>query len=184
MQTDNNEDWKRYLMMAASGGLTGAAMGGIGKLLGGSRSLPGILGSAALGAATGATAIPGAAYLGEQVLGAPDESDTQPYTFRAGLGGAGVGGLLGAGVGALTGSGLATKAAETFPGIAKTISKTLPTDNIIIDYLKKLGVGKGAALGALVGAGTLGYMAADEGQQLDTIRNLATRRKSENEGNL
>ena len=175
---NNDQDWKRYLMMAASGGLTGAAMGGIGKLLGGSRSLPAILGTAALGGVTGATAIPGAAYLGEQVLGAPDEEDTQPYTLRAGLGGAAAGGLGGAALGGLEGSGLSKLAAEAAPGVAKGLGKALPLDNMLVDLIKRSGGKKGALLGALLGAGGLGYMAADEGQQLDTIRNLAKQAKA------
>jgi hypothetical protein len=168
----DDEDWKRYLQMAASGGLTGAAMGGIGRILSGSRSLPAILASAAGGGALGASTIPGAAYLGEQVMGAPTTKDLQPYTARAGLGGASVGGLLGAGAGAATGSGLASRLAEALPGAAKTAGANLPLDNIIVDKLKRAGGWKGALAGGLLGAGTLGYMAADEGQQMDTIRNI------------
>jgi hypothetical protein len=167
-----DEEWKRYLQMAASGGLTGAAMGGIGKILGGSRSLPGIAGAAILGGGLGATTIPGASWLGEQVMGAPDDSELQPYTARAGLGGAAVGGLTGGLAGAATGSGLASRLAEAFPGAAKAVSANLPLDNIIVDRLKRAGGWKGALAGGLLGAGALGFMAADEGQQMDTIRNL------------
>ena len=168
-----DEEWKRYLQIAASGALTGAGMGGIGKLLGGSRSLPAILGAAGTGAIAGGTAIPGAAYLGEQILGAPGEEDLQPYTARAGIGGALAGGAGGAGLGYLAGSGLSAKAGSVFPGVAKALKAELPIDNMLVDWIKRSGGKKGALLGALLGAGGLGYLAADEGQQLDTIRNAS-----------
>jgi hypothetical protein len=174
-----DEEWKRYLQMAASGGLTGASMGGLGKILGGSRSLPAILGGVGLGAATGATAIPAAAYVGEQVLGAPSEDEQQPYTLRAGLGGT----IAGAGVGALgggyIGSGLAEAMGRTFPGAAAAAHSQLPLDNLIIDKLKKAGKWKGALAGAGLGALALGFTSADEGQQIDTFRNLARSARSE-----
>ena len=175
--TQDNDEWKRYLMMAASGGLTGAGMGAIGKLLGGSRSLASILGAGAAGGVAGATAIPGAAYLGEQVLGAPEETDTTPYTVRAGLGGAMVGGGLGAAGGAFLGSGASGAVGRAFPGVSKFMHSQLPLDNLITDKLRKVGGGKGALLGALLGGAGLGFMSADEGQQIDTIRNLSKQAK-------
>lgn len=169
-----DEDWKRYLTMAASGALTGAGMGGLGKILGGSRSLPSIAGAAALGGAAGGTTIPAASYLGESILGAPGPDASQPYTYRAGLGGALAGGALGAVGGGLLGSGISTIAGKAFPGAAKMASSTLPIDNIIVDAIKKKGGTKGALIGSLMGALGLGYMAADEGQQFDTLRNIGS----------
>ncbi len=169
-----DEDWKRYLQMAASGGLTGAAFGGLGRMLGGSRSLPAILGASVLGGATGATTIPAAAYAGESVLGSVTPEEMQPYTKRAGLGGALAGAGLGAAGGAAVGSGLSKYVGDALPGLSKVASSQLPLDNILMDKLRKMGGKKGALIGALLGAGTLGYAAADEGQQLDTIRNLSS----------
>ena len=174
-----DEDWKRYLQMAASGALTGGTMGGIGKLLGGSRSVGQILGAGGIGALAGGTAIPAASLLGEQALGAPAEADTQPYTLRAGLGGAAAGAGLGAVGGAATGAGLAGKFADMVPGAAKFAKDAMPLDNLLVDYIKKSGGKKGALLGALLGAAGLGFMSADEGQQLDTFRNIS--RMSEKE---
>jgi hypothetical protein len=171
-QEQDDEEWKRYLTMAASGGLTGAGMGAIGKILGGSRSPLGIIGSGLAGAAVGGTAIPGATWLGEQALGAPEEDDMAPYTVRSALGGAAVGGAGGALGGAYIGSGLGSALGKAAPGAAKFFGKNLPLDNIIVDKLKRSGGAKGALLGALLGAAGLGFMAGDEGQQLDTIRNL------------
>lgn len=171
---DNSDDyWKRYLQMAASGALTGAGFGGIGRILGGSRSIAQILGSGAAGAAIGATAIPASAMIGEAVLGAPEEEDRQPYTLRAGLGGAAAGAGLGGIGGAAMSSGLSDRLAQALPKTAKFMSSNLPLDNIIIDKIRKIGPGKGALAGSLLGALGLGFMASDEGQQIDTIRNLS-----------
>lgn len=174
-----NEEWRRYLQMAASGGLTGAALGGIGKILSGSRSGIGIAASALGAGALGATAVPSAAYLGEQALGAPGEDELQPFTLRAGLGGAGVGAVAGGGVGAAMGSGLTSALGKAMPGAAKAAASNLPLDNLIVDRLKKMGGLKGALAGGALGALGMGFMAADEGQQLDTIRNLMRRKKDE-----
>lgn len=172
----DDQSWKRYLQLAASGGLTGAAMGGLGKILSGSRQKLPIGIAAGLGGLVGATAIPGASYIGEQILGEPDENDTTAYTKRTAVGGGVVGGVGGAGVGSLIGSGLAKEAGIAAPGLAKIAKANLPLDNLIIDQIKKRGGLKGAILGGILGAGGLGFMAADEGQQFDTMRNL-TRRK-------
>ena len=174
---DIDEDWKRYLQMAASGALTGGSLGGIGKILSGSRSIGGILGATAAGGALGATAVPGAAYLGEQALGAPTEEELQPYTMRAGLGGAAVGAGVGGVAGAGIGSGLAATLGKAVPGVANFAKGNMPLDNIIVDRIKRMGGLKGALAGSALGAVGMGFMAGDEGQQLDTIRNLMRRKK-------
>jgi hypothetical protein len=175
-----DEDWKRYLQLAGSGALTGGGMGAVGKILSGSRSLPKIGLSSIIGALTGATTIPAASYIGEEILGKPEENEYNPYMLRAGIGGGVVGGLGGGILGALGGSGIAEKLADKIPGVASAISKNVPLDNIIVDQIKKRGGKWGAGIGAIAGAAGLGYLASDEGQQMDTIRNAIKRQEQKN----
>jgi hypothetical protein len=106
-------------------------------------------------------------------MGAPEPEERQPYTIRSAIGGGLAGAAGGAAAGGLIGSGVSKAAGKAFPGAAKFAASQLPLDNIIIDAIKKRGGTKGALIGALLGGAGLGFMAADEGQQLDTIRNLS-----------
>jgi hypothetical protein len=171
------EDWKRYLMMAASGAATGGGMGAIGKILSGSRSIPGIVASGIGGAMLGSATVPGASYLGEQVLGEPDEDDSLAYTKRSALGGAMVGGAGGALAGGYIGSGLGSALGKMAPGAASALGRNIPLDNLIVDTIKKKGGLKGALLGSILGGVGLGFMTGDEGQQVDTLMNARKQMK-------
>lgn len=152
---------------ATSGGISGGITGAMGRLLAGRKNPMEIL-KAALGVgALGAGLAGGATYVGGQLMGPAPKNDPSSYTTRGGLGGLVGGGLVGAALGGLIGGGKLR-----VPKIAGV------TDNIIGDKLASLALSPssrnakiGAALGgAGLGAGA-GYLGADEGMQLDFLKN-------------
>lgn len=147
------------------GGTTGAVLGGLGGLFDpkgltakgiGTKALLGALGSA--GVAGGST------YLGNKLMGVPDDADPTGYTTRGGVGGAVGGGAVGAGLGALAARGkipIPKSSPEFLRAYAQKL-KAMPLSK---------GAGIGAALGALGLGSAAAYMGADEGMQLDFFHN-------------
>lgn len=169
---------------AASGGLSGAALGAGASLFSPTRGLSNIVKNAGL-AGLGMGAIAGGSiYAGSKILGPPTEEEDTGFTRRGGLGGLVAGVPTGALLGGLAGSGLHNTANDLLElgpnSVAKFIRKHSHslTDNSIGDYFKKLGDGPrlpGMLKGAALGAGALGAVSAfsggDEGLQLDFIHN-------------
>lgn len=152
---------------ALSGGISGASVGAVARLLAGKRAIPEILLGAAGAGATSAALGAGATYVGGELLGPASDKDPSAYTKRGGIGGAVGGGLLGAAVGGLAGAG-------------KVKLPKFAANNLIGDALAKLAANpsaRTAKLGALLGGtvlgGSAGYLGADEGMQLDFLTNEA-----------
>lgn len=151
------------------GGLTGSVMGGLGGLFdshgGSGKALKrkAMIGALAGGAA-GAGIAGGSTFLGNKILGAPEEDDPTGFTTRGAVGGAVGGGIGGAGLGAL-----AAREKIPFPKKSPEFLRAYASK------LKAMPLSKGAGIGAAVGALGLGslasYLGADEGMQLDFINN-------------
>lgn len=161
---------------ALSGGFWGGGLGAVAKILGGARSLPKILGGAAVGGGLSALGAGGGTYVGGHLLGAPDEEDSAGFTTRGGVGGALLGGLGGAALGAGLGGGLG-RVLGKMP-FSKKLAAELPVDNLIGDYIKKWGASPGmqsakksAALLGGVGGAVGGHMGMDEGMAIDAYNN-------------
>jgi len=172
---------------AIGGGLVGAGA----KLLSPSlRHAPGTLGklkalakAGLLGSATTAGLVGLGGAVGQEILGQPTEQEQEegsPWTRRAGLGGAIGGGIVGATLGGLHGAGSLRKLAGLIP--EKILARgnralsDIPTDNVLFDYLKKLGKRPnvtsaiaGATVGGVGLGGLAGYLGADEGMQADVL---------------
>lgn len=155
-----------------SGAGTGAVLGGMSKLLGGSRDWRAIALRSLLGAGAGAGIAGGSNAVGQELLGPADDSEPTPFTVRGALGGLVGGGLLGAGAGALLGAGKLGRLAAKLP------------DNLITEKLAALASRPGAEsakraamLGGAIGGGVSAYQGADEGMQVDFLRNQALARR-------
>ena len=142
-----------------SGGASGAAFG-LGTALLARKKAAQVAMAALAGGGAGGALAGGSTYLGSKLMGAPDTNDPSGFTKRAGLGGAVGGGGIGAILGGLIGG---TSAGQ----------KLAP--DVLMPYIKSLKGQRGAAIGAAIGAlglgGAAGYKGADEGMQLDFIRN-------------
>ncbi len=142
---------------AASGGLSGAILGGGSALISGMglkkalrNALIGGLGSGAL-AGTGVG-------VGGALLGDPEEGEINPNTRRAALGGGLVGGAAGAGAGLALSKGIG----KAIPAIGK---------HEIARFLSKRNPALAAALGLGAGALVGGFHGGDEGMQVDFLQN-------------
>lgn len=145
-----------------SGGLTGGALGGIGAALSKDPLTREALIKAMLsGAATYGGLGAGSTAVGLGLLGKPKQDEPSGYARRGAVGGAVGGSLAGGSLGALVGSG------------KMKVPQALPS--WVAEYASKLKGGKGALIGAGVGALGLGaaaaYTGGDEGMQLDFIEN-------------
>ena len=169
---------------ALSGALTGGVFGGGGAALTGEKELAKLLKAALIGGGLGGTAAGSATAVGEDVMGEPtQEEGGAPYARRGGIGGMLLGGGIGAALGAAGASGKLGKLAEHAPQFLKTAGMAAKNempkglvDNILIKKIAELGKNpslKGVALGAGLGAATLGapmgYYAAGEGSGIDTM---------------
>ena len=158
-----DEQKREILKLMGSGALSGGIVGGVGSLLSGAKSLGTVGKAAGIGSALagGLAGLSGTVGLG--ALGSPDPEDGSGYTKRLGLGGALAGGLADAGAGALM----------AIPGLRKYAASKLGGGLLSkgVSALKG-GAPAAAALGA-GGALVGGYQAADEGMQMDFLRNLS-----------
>jgi len=169
---------QRLRDLAISGGISGLLMGAGAAAIGPFRKWSQLARAAGIGTAGGAGVAAGSGYVGDEFLGDPELQESNPYTKRTGLGGLAVGGAAGGLAGAALGTGIGQ-------GIAKA---SLP-DNLLtkrmFDYIGKGSLGKAGKLGAvgsLLGAGTAGFLAADEGMQMDMIENERRRKFLEEVG--
>lgn len=170
-----DHDQNPVLNAAVSGGGTGGLMAGMGTLFSKfspeelakaslrSRVLKAMLKGAGAYGALGA----GATAAGVGLMGKPEADEPTGYTRRGGIGGAVAGGAVGGGLGALVGSGK-----MKLPSAAP---------EWLAHYASKLKGGKGALIGAGIGALGLGaaasYAGSDEGMPLDFLANEMRERK-------
>jgi hypothetical protein len=173
-----DEQSERIRNLALSGGLSGLVLGGASAALGPFRKWSDLAKAAGIGAAGGGSLAAGSGYVGDELLGDPEFTESNPYTKRTALGGVTVGGTAGGLAGAALGTGLAG-------GLAK---KVLP-DNLVtrklLEYASKGSLpkmGKLGLIGAGVGALGAGYLGADEGMQMDVIENERRRKLLEELG--
>lgn len=150
-----------YVMAGLSGAASGAALG-ILPLLRRGVSLKTALRTAAGGAAVGGSVVGGGSLLGSGILGDPDNKEGAAFTKRAAVGGAIVGGTLGAAGGLV---------ARRVPVVRKQVGK-LAREWRPAQWIKKSGPVKAAAIGGVAGGGYGLASGADEGQQVDSIRNI------------
>lgn len=150
-----------YLMAGLSGAASGAALG-ILPLLRRGVGLKTALRTAAGGAAAGGAIVGGGSLLGSAILGDPDKKEGAAFTKRAAVGGALVGGTLG------VAGGLVARRVPVVRSQVKKLAKEWRPANAI----RKSGPIKAAAIGGVAGGAYGGAMGADEGQQVDSIRNI------------
>jgi hypothetical protein len=173
---------------AISSGAYGGLFGALDNMLLGNRSLRGIA-MRGLGTGLAAGAVGGgSALLGNAIAGPPSETNPAAYTAQGTLGGALGGGALGAGGGYLLGGGKLA-GLKHLPGasrMGRLARESLPLDNLIIDYIKKLMANpshahglKGAAFLGLMGAGLGGLQGFSAGMDQDTARNMARSEEDE-----
>jgi hypothetical protein len=157
-----------YLGAAASGAISGGALGAV-PLLRRGTSIASGLRSVAGGAAAAGALVGGGAYIGSRILGPVKPDEGAGFTKRAALGGAVTGAAIGAG-GVLAARLVKRKLpfiGSPAAGLAKAAEEWRPASAIAKAPLP-VAVAGGAAAGAVIG----GSHAADEGQQVDSIRNL------------
>jgi len=150
-----------YVMAGISGTVSGAALG-ILPLLRRGTSMKTVLRTAAGGAAAGGAITGGGSLLGSKILGDPNNKEGAAFTKRAALGGAMVGTTIGLAGGL---------AARRVPMVRRKIDK-LAKEWRPARMIQRSGSLKAAALGGLVGGGYGLAQGADEGQQVDSIRNI------------
>jgi hypothetical protein len=153
--------WKTYAGAAASGAVSGAALGLTPILKKGVKLRTALKSAATLGAAS-AGIVGGGAFIGSQIIGSPRPDEGSAFTRRAAIGGAIVGGVLGAG---------GVIAARKVPLLRKSMA-TLGKEWRPISAIQKASLP--AAIAGGVGAGAVygGAQGLDEGQQVDSIRNV------------
>lgn len=159
-----NDDHDRELMkLIASGALSGGVIGGVGSLVGGAKGFGPVGKAAAVGAGLSGGLAGLSGSIGLKAFGSPSEEDGSGYTKRLGAGGAAAGGIAGAATGAMMGiPRLRNFLASKLGG--GLLSKGVAALKGGVPAAATLGVG-GAAVGA--------YQGADEGMQMDFIRNLS-----------
>lgn len=159
-----------------SGAGTGALVGGVSKMLAGGRKPTDIALRALLGALAGGTMAGGSNKVGQEVLGPAEDDEPTPFTTRGAVGGLVGGGAIGAGLGALLGGGKLNGIGKALGGALK-----IAPDNLLMDQVKRLAaggnVGKGAAMGGGLLGGVAAFQGADEGMQVDFLRNQALARR-------
>ena len=154
-----------YVGAALSGGVSGASLGALSWLKRGTSAASAGKMAAKLGALS-AGVVGGGAMIGSRIVGDPRKEEGAPFMKRVALGGAITGALVGGTGGLLLRN---TK-------LVREAAKTWRPAKWIIDS-PALGAGAlGAAGGAVVGAA----QGADEGQQVDSIRNLRKDIKQKN----
>lgn len=151
-----------------SGGISGAALGGAGSLVGGAKSW----GQAAKAAGKGGLVFGGLAagsgLMGNLLMGTPDENDSGGNTTRGAVGGALAGGALGAAAGALSRS----------KPVREALLRQVEPGGILSKGIRGLRGGRAVTAGlGIAGALIGGHMGADEGMQVDYIDALRRERQ-------
>lgn len=179
---------KRLKELALSGIISGGVLGAGGKAISGAKKLSDILKAGAVGAGAGGALSLGSGAIGGAVLGEAGENEESAHTKRGSLGGALGGALVGGLAGGVATSAkaraLVMKLANKYGKGASVKDAFASKDsagnvtNILLDKIKKINNPK---IGAAVGAGTLGsvaaYQGADEGMQLDFVESLRRERQ-------
>ncbi|UOF77045.1 hypothetical protein [Caudoviricetes sp.] len=173
-------DLSDFATLTGSAALSGGILGGAGSFIGGVKDPRRLLKSALTGAGLSGTFVPASYLAGNAMLGSEEAGEVNSAMKRAGLGGLALGGVAGGALGALGATGKLQKLLARSPKAQQFVKNSeLPTDNAIIDLIKKLQASKanptlkalgGAGLGAGMVAPIAAFQGADEGQQLDTIR--------------
>lgn len=161
-----------------SGGIGGALMGGVGSVLSGGTNLGSILKAAAKGGLAGGAIGGGSQFVGNELMGSPDDGQPGAYGTRGVVGGAIAGGLGGAALGGLLGSGKLNWLSKIAP-IEKAVAESGQTNNIVANKIRKWmaehGTGAAprvaAALG-ITGAGLGALKGGEEGIDLDYLNSL------------
>ena len=154
-----------YVGAALSGGVSGAGLGALSWLKRGTSVASAGKMAAKLGALS-AGVVGGGALIGSRIVGDPRKEEGAPFMKRVALGGAITGALVGGTGGLLLRN---TK-------LVREAAKTWRPAKWIVDA-PALGAG---ALGAVGGAVVGAAQGADEGQQVDSIRNLRKDIKQKN----
>jgi hypothetical protein len=157
-----------YAGAAASGAVSGGALGALPLLKRGTSIATGLK-SIGTGAAAAAALVGGGAYVGSKILGPVKDDEGAGFTKRAALGGTLAGAAAG-GAGVLAARLVKRKLpiiGSPAAGLAKAAEEWRPAAAIAKSPLP-VAVAGGAVAGGVLG----GSHAADEGQQVDSIRNL------------
>jgi hypothetical protein len=150
-----------YLTAGLSGAASGAGLGGLALLRRGV-GLGGALKTGALGALFTGGVVGGGSIVGSKIVGEPKPKERAPFAIRSAVGGAIVGTAAGAAGGLLM---------RRVPKINRKIAG-LANEWRPANWLTKSGSLKATGVGAVAGGGYGAFTGADEGQQVDTIRNL------------
>lgn len=154
-----------YVGAALSGFGSGAALGSLALLKRGATFRGAAKTAAKLGLAS-AGIVGGGALLGSKIVGDPRKEESAPFMKRAAIGGT----LVGAGAG-LGGALLLRKTKGGARALVAASKKSEPFSRPAM-WLRKTPLAGAAAIGGVGGAVYGGGMGADEGQQVDSIRNL------------
>jgi len=154
-----------YVGAALSGFGSGAALGSLallrrGATFRGAAKTAGKLGLASAGI------VGGGALLGSKIVGDPRKEESAPFMKRAAIGGT----LVGAGAG-LGGALLLRRTSGGARALVAASKKSEPFSRPAM-WLRKAPLAGAAGIGAVGGALYGGGMGLDEGQQVDSIRNL------------
>lgn len=154
-----------YVGAALSGFGSGAALGSLALLRRGATFRSAAKTAGKLGLAS-AGIVGGGALLGSKIIGNPKDNESAPFTKRAAIGGA----IVGSGAG-LAGALLLRKTKGGARALVSASKKTEPFSRSAM-WLRKTPLAGAAGIGAVGGALYGGGMGADEGQQVDSIRNI------------
>ncbi len=150
-----------YVGAALSGAASGALLGGVSLLRRGT-SLKSAGKAIATGAGLSAAIVGGGALVGSRIVGEPRKDEGAPFTKRAAIGGGIVGAATGLTAGVVASR---TKAGQrVMRGLAKQWRPAA--------LARRGGLPVTAAIGTVAGGAVGAAQGADEGQQVDSIRNL------------
>jgi len=166
----DSERLKRYGKVAATGGATGTAIGGISSLLS-SADPKKALRAALLGGLIGGTGAPATQIAGDAILGDPETGEKNPNTRRGLAGGATLGALAGLMGTAAMSKGLPLSKLGSLGDKLGSSSPLLAKLKAMLNSQSKAKVAAGVGLGGLAGAGVGAHFGADEGMGLDTLEN-------------